>query len=73
VEPLEFTSSGGKGEAFSRQVKSQFLTFYEAVNFDTFMVLIRFRRTAFAAFNEVVKQNLLHHNSFRHTDFLKLP
>ena len=33
VEPLEFTSSGGRGEALSRQVKSRFLTFYEGVSF----------------------------------------
>jgi hypothetical protein len=25
VEPLEFTSSGGRGEALSRRVKSRFL------------------------------------------------
>jgi hypothetical protein len=34
VEPLEFTSSGGRGEALSRQVKSRFLTFYEGINKD---------------------------------------
>jgi len=31
VEPLEFTSSGGRGESLSRQVKSRFLTFYESI------------------------------------------
>jgi len=34
VEPLEFTSSGGRGEALSRQVKSRFLTFYEGIIID---------------------------------------
>jgi len=34
VEPLEFTSSGGRGEALSRQVKSRFLTFYEGIKND---------------------------------------
>jgi hypothetical protein len=33
VEPLEFTSSGGRGEALSRRAKSRFLTFYEVVIF----------------------------------------
>jgi hypothetical protein len=37
VEPLEFTSSGGRGEALSRQVKSRFLTFYEGINDDGFV------------------------------------
>jgi len=32
VEPLEFISSGGRGEALSRLVKSRFLTFYEVIN-----------------------------------------
>jgi hypothetical protein len=32
VEQLEFTSSGGRGEPLSRQVKSRFLTFYEGIN-----------------------------------------
>jgi hypothetical protein len=32
VEPLEFTSSGGRGEALSRLVKSRFLTFDEVIN-----------------------------------------
>jgi len=32
VEPLEFTSSGGRGGALSRQTKSRFLTFYEGIN-----------------------------------------
>ena len=32
VEPLEFTSSGGRGKALFRLVKSRFLTFYEVVN-----------------------------------------
>jgi dTDP-4-dehydrorhamnose reductase len=36
VEPLEFTSSGGRGEALSRQVKSRFLTFYEGITFGTY-------------------------------------
>jgi hypothetical protein len=31
---LQFTSSGGRGEAVSRQVKSRFLTFYEGINKD---------------------------------------
>jgi len=31
VEPLEFTSSGGRGGSLSRQVKSRFLTFYEGI------------------------------------------
>jgi len=39
VEPLEFTSSGGRGEALSRQVKSRFLTFYEGINNDGFVTL----------------------------------
>jgi hypothetical protein len=34
VEPLEFTSSGGRGESLSRQVKSPFLIFYEGINID---------------------------------------
>jgi hypothetical protein len=34
VEPLEFTSSGGRGEALSCQVKRRFLTFYEGIKFD---------------------------------------
>jgi hypothetical protein len=34
VEPLEFTSSGGRGEALFRFVKSHFLTFYEVINID---------------------------------------
>jgi len=37
VEPLEFTSSGGRGEALSRQVKSHILTFYEGINIDGFV------------------------------------
>jgi hypothetical protein len=31
VEPLEFTSSGGRRGALSRIVKSRFLTFYEVI------------------------------------------
>ena len=34
VEPLEFTSSGGRGEALSRQVKRHFMAFYEGVIMD---------------------------------------
>ena len=34
VEPLEFTSSGGRGEALSRQLKSCFMTFYEGIKID---------------------------------------
>jgi len=37
VEPLEFTSSGGRGEALSRQVKSRFLTFYEGIKVDSYL------------------------------------
>jgi hypothetical protein len=40
VEPLEFTSSGGRGEALSRLVKSHFLTFYEVVNFEPLILFI---------------------------------
>ena len=34
VEPLEFNSSGGRGEALYRQVKSCFLNFYEGIKID---------------------------------------
>jgi hypothetical protein len=37
VEPLEFTSSGGRGGALSRLVKSRFLTFYEVIIIDGFV------------------------------------
>ena len=34
VEPLEFTSCGGRGEALSRQVKRHVLTFYEGMKIE---------------------------------------
>jgi len=34
VEPFEFTSNGGRGEALSRRVKSSKRTFYKVINFD---------------------------------------
>jgi hypothetical protein len=40
VEPLEFTSSGGRGDALSRLVKSRFLTFYEVIKVDKILLFI---------------------------------
>jgi hypothetical protein len=40
VEPLEFTSSGGRGKALSRQGKSHFMTFYEGVKTDTLYAIV---------------------------------
>jgi hypothetical protein len=37
VEPLEFTSSGGRGRALSRREKSRFLTFYAGIISDNFV------------------------------------
>jgi hypothetical protein len=33
MEPLEFTSSGGREEALSRLLKERFFTFYEVIIF----------------------------------------
>jgi hypothetical protein len=39
VEPLEFTSSGGRGEALSRFAKSRFLTFCKVISKTEFQIL----------------------------------
>jgi len=38
VEPLEFTSSGGRGKALSRQVKSLFRLFTKVSKMDNYQV-----------------------------------
>jgi hypothetical protein len=38
VEPLEFTSSGGRGETLSRQVKSLFRLFTKVSKIDNYQI-----------------------------------
>jgi hypothetical protein len=39
MKPLEFTSSGGRGGALSRLLKSRFFTFYKVIQFEQVKIL----------------------------------